>query len=206
MANITFQKQVLLDQRQHVLEQFRQAVEKWSSIKQVMAENILATQQAFDEKETSTCSLKKPDDSLELDLIIQQLNFQRAWLDIKIKNLEISEGRSVLGPNDQVQVQQRALETQFLKEFPILGKKFFRKLKKLLKKNKMTVQSHHDFGARQENGLPKPRLSSLKKSVREPNKTETPLRTPRQVIAHIQQHPMVDRLKNANGELKYIEN
>ena len=159
-----FQRKILLDQRQHVLDQFQQAVDQWQQVKKTMAENIQATKQAFEDKDKELCKMSNVNPSIELDLIMQQLNYQRAWLDIKLENLEISNGLSVVGERDHFMVQQRALETSFLQEFPILGKKFLRKLRKLLKKHQMTVQSHHDFGARQENGLPKPRLSTLKRA------------------------------------------
>lgn len=130
----------------------------------------------------------------DLDILLQQLNFQRAWLDVKIQNLEA--GSTLTNPeNDQLQVQQRALEMAFLKEFPILGKQFFRKLKKLLKQ-KMTVMS--DFGIQKPGELPKPKFGSLKKSIIS-TKTATPTKTVKQLEDFIRNHPASDRLRDASG-------
>ena len=194
-----FQKQVLLHQRDQILKQFQHVTEKWTELKQSRAENISKLKKAFDNQEEEACKLIIAADSTELDLLLQQINYQRAWVEIKLQNLENSNGQSLIGPSDQKLVQEKALETSFLKEFPVIGKTFFRKLKKLLKKNKMTVQSHQDFGARQENGLPKPKFSTLKRSVIEPQKQRTPTRSVKQMIQHIQSHPMADRLRNADG-------
>ena len=139
------------------------------------------------------------EDSAVLDLLLQQINYQRAWVEIKLQNLERSEGQSIVSPSDQQLVQEKALETSFLKDFPVIGKTFFRKLKKLLKKNKMTVQSHQEFSKTQMDGLPKPKFHSLKRAIREPQKVVTPNRSIKQMIAHIKMHPMADRLKDNRG-------
>lgn len=122
------------------------------------------------------------------------MNFQRAWLDVKLQNLE--SGNALTDPeNDQLQVQQKALETAFLKEFPILGKQFFRKLKKLLKQ-KMTVCS--DFGIQKPGELPRPKFGSLKKAVIS-KKTLTPTKSAKQLEIFIRSHPAADRLRDAEG-------
>ena len=136
----------------------------------------------------------KTQNTAELEVLLQQLNYQRAWLDVKIQNLE--SGNMLTDPaNDQLQVQQKALETAFLKEFPILGKQFFRKLKKLLKQ-KMTVVS--DFGIQKPGELPRPKFASLKKSVIS-TKTTTPTKTVKQLELFIRGHPAADRLRDAEG-------
>ena len=128
--------------------------------------------------------------------MLQQLNFQRAWIDVKLKNLE--NGNPLTNPkDDQIQVQQQALEVAFLKDFPILGKRFFRKLKKLLEKNTLMVNS--DFGVQKPGELPKPKFGSLKKSIQAPRKS-TPLKSVQQLEHFIRTHPAADRLRNANGE------
>ena len=194
-----FQRQVLLHQKDQILKQFQQATLKWTELKNARAQNIDNLRTAFDKNEKEACKLKLVADSSELDLLLQQINYQRSWIEVKLQNLERSNGRSLIGETDQQLVQEQALETSFLKEFPIIGKNFFRKLKKLLKKNKMTVQTHDEFGAKQVNGLPKPKFSSLRKAVREPQKIVTPNRSVKQMVAHVKMHPMVDRLRDKNG-------
>ena len=194
-----FQRQVLLHQRDQILKQFQQATVKWTELKNARAENIRSLRTAFDENDKEACKLKLVGEAVELDLLLQQINYQRSWIEVKLHNLERSNGRSLIGETDQQLVQEQALETSFLKEFPIIGKNFFRKLKKLLRKNKMTVQTHEEFGAKQVNGLPKPKFSSLKKAVREPQKIVTPKRSIKQMVAHVKMHPMVDRLRDQNG-------
>ena len=138
----------------------------------------------------------KDDQETDLGMLLQQLNYQRAWIDVKLKNLE--NGNALTSPeNDQLLVQQQALETKFLQEFPVLGKRFFRKLKKLLKKNTITVAS--DFGVQKPGELPKPKFGSLKKAMRS-SKTITPTRTVKQLENFIKNHPAVDRLRNAEGK------
>ena len=138
----------------------------------------------------------KDNQETDLGMLLQQLNYQRAWIDVKLKNLET--GNVLTNPeNDQLLVQQQALETKFLQEFPVLGKRFFRKLKKLLKKRTITVAS--DFGVHNVGQLPKPKFGSLKKAMKSP-KTITPTRTVKQLENFIKNHPAVDRLRNADGQ------
>ena len=200
-----FQRQVLLHQRDQILQQFQQATVKWTELKEARAENIQSLRNAFDNNDEEACKLKLVADSTELDLLLQQINYQRSWIEIKLQNLERSKGLSITGPSDQQLVQEKALETTFLKEFPIIGKTFFRKLKKLLRKNKMTVQSHQDFGSKQENGLPKPKFSTLRRAVREPQKQSTPTRSLKQMVEHVRTHPMVDRLRDNQGKFNGIQ-
>ena len=198
-----FQRQILLHQRDQILKQFQQATLQWTEFKEARAENIRHLKNAFDNQEEGACKLKLVGDSMELDLLLQQINYQRAWIEIKLQNLERSNGQSITGPTDQQLVQEQALETSFLKQFPVIGKCFFRKLKKLLKKNKMTVQSHQEFSSNQINGLPKPKFSSLKKAIREPQKLSTPSRSVKQMVAHVQMHPMADRLRDHRGRFNH---
>ena len=197
-----FQRQILLHQKEQILQQFQQATLKWTEDKEARAQNIQNLRTAFDNNDEKACKLKPLplcENAVELDLLLQQINFQRAWIEIKLQNLENSNGQTITGPSDQQLVQEKALETSFLKEFPVIGKTFFRKLKKLLKKNKMTVQSHQEFGRNQVNGLPKPRFSSLRQAVREPQKVVTPNRSVKQMVAHVKMHPMAERLKDKRG-------
>ena len=193
-----FQRQILLDQRKHVLEQFQDATEQWSQAKKSMSTNFQMTKKAFDDLDTHTVRLNKVSQLAELDLLLQQLNFQRAWIETKLKNLENNEGRTLTDPvRDQLQVQEMAVETQFLKDFPIRGKSFIRKLKKLLTRNKMTVQSDMALG-RGKNGLPKPSFAKLKKSINKQS-AGTPTKTWNQSVAFLRTHPALDRLRNNHG-------
>ena len=54
-----FQRKILQDQRAHVLEQFQQVTEKWHEVKRSMQENIVATSQAFDEKDKEAFKIPK---------------------------------------------------------------------------------------------------------------------------------------------------
>ena len=196
-----FQKKILIDQRAHVLEQFQEATDQWSAAKKSMTTNFQMTKKAFEDSDVNTVRLNKVSQLAELDLLLQQLNFQRAWIETKLKNLEKNDGRPLTDPvKDQRQVQEMALETQFLKDFPVRGKSFIRKLKKLLAKNKMTVQS--DLGKSSGlNGLPKPSFAKLKKSIKkQPNLT--PTKTWNQSLAFLRTHPALDRLRNAHGNFE----
>ena len=133
---------------------------------------------------------------MDLDALLQQLNYQRAWIDVKLQNLE--HGAMLTSPElDQFQVQQKALEMAFLKDFPVLGKRFFRKLKKLLGKNTLIVNS--DFGVQKPGELPKPKFGSLKKSIQNKRKS-TPLRSVQQLEHFIRAHPAADRLRTKDGK------
>ena len=149
--------------------------------------------------DVNTARLSKVTKPKEFDLLLQQLNFQRAWIDTKLKNLDSSEGSMLTNPaKDQLQVQELALETAFLKDFPVLGKKFLKKLKKLLKKNVMTVQSN--FGSHTgQSGLPKPSFN-LKKAVHKTTPNATPDKTFKQLEVYLRNHPAVDRLRNPKGD------
>ena len=54
-----FQKQILQDQRKTILQQFQDATLKWQQTKNRMNENMLATEQAFVDKDTEACKLPK---------------------------------------------------------------------------------------------------------------------------------------------------
>lgn len=54
-----FQRKILQDQRDHVLDQFRQVTEQWHDLKRAMQENIAATSQAFNDKDKEACKLSK---------------------------------------------------------------------------------------------------------------------------------------------------
>ena len=190
-----FQKKILLDQRQDIVDQLKTATEQWTDAKKKMSNNLILAKQASDEKRP--VRLPKVNLPTELDLLLQQLNFQRAWIDCKLKNLEENESTLTDPRKDQLKVQQLALETEFLKDFPIMGKSIVRKLKKLLKQNKMTVQS--DLGSKQEDGLPKPTFSKLKKSIRKGSPL-TPTKTWTQNLAFLRTHPALDRLRNQHGD------
>lgn len=200
-SEMEFQKKILLDQRAHILEQFQEATNQWSEAKKTMTTNFQMTKKAFEDSDIHTVRLNKVSQLAELDLLLQQLNYQRAWVETKLKNLANSDGRPLTDPvRDQRQVQEMAVETQFLKDFPVRGKSFIRKLKKLLMKNKMTVQS--DLGGNGgKNGLPKPSFSKLKKSIRK-QPTHTPTKTWTQSLAFLRTHPALDRLRDSHGNFE----
>ena len=54
-----FQRKILMDQREHVLEQFKQVTLKWQDLKKSMQENIVATRQAFEEREKEAFKIPK---------------------------------------------------------------------------------------------------------------------------------------------------
>ena len=54
-----FQRKILQDQREHVLEQFKQVTSQWHDLKRTMQENIVATSQAFEEREKEAFKLPK---------------------------------------------------------------------------------------------------------------------------------------------------
>ena len=192
-----FQKKILRDQRQSIVDQLKTATEQWTDAKKKMSDNLVLAKQASDEKRP--VRLPKVNLPSELDLLLQQLNFQRAWIDCKLKNLEENDSTLTSPRKDQLQVQQLALETEFLRDFPIMGKSVLKKLKKLLKQNKMTVQS--DLGMKQDNGLPKPTFSKLKKSIRKGHlKDITPTKSWAQNLAFLRTHPALDRLRNSHGD------
>ena len=56
---MSFQKQILQDQRMHVLEQFQKATLKWQNVKQTMQENIMATNQSFQDRDQEVFKLAK---------------------------------------------------------------------------------------------------------------------------------------------------
>ena len=194
-----FQRKILTDQRQKILEQFQMAAVQWSDHQKAMDKNFKVTKQAFDDTDINASRLVKVAKAQEYDLLLQQLNFQRAWIDTKLKNLDSTDGDVLTNPaRDQLQVQEVALETAFLKDFPVLGKKFLKKLKKLLQKNSMTVQSN--FGSHiGRSGLPRPSFN-LKKAVQKKSDNATPTKTCKQLEIFLRNHPAVDRLRNKNGD------
>ena len=198
--NLDFQRKILLDQREKILSQFKDATFQWAEQQKAINKQFREAKRAFDDADIQTLRLSKVTEQKEYDLLLQQLNFQRAWIDTKLKNLEAEEGHILTNPvKDQLQVQQLALETAFLEDFPVIGKKFLKRLKKLLKKNAMTVQSN--FGAfTGRDGLPKPSFN-LKKAVRKVTaQNSTPTKTCKQLEIFIRNHPGVDRLRNGNGD------
>ena len=54
-----FQKQILMDQRQHVLEQFQQVSFHWQKVKEKMADNLEDTSRAFINQDIRACKLQK---------------------------------------------------------------------------------------------------------------------------------------------------
>lgn len=54
-----FQRKILQDQREHVLEQFKQVTEQWHDLKRSMQENIVATSQAFEDKDKEPLKIPK---------------------------------------------------------------------------------------------------------------------------------------------------
>ena len=54
-----FQKQILQEQRKTILQQFQDATLQWQQTKNRMNENLLATEQAFVEKDIEACKLPK---------------------------------------------------------------------------------------------------------------------------------------------------
>ena len=198
VSEMEFQLQVLQDQRQHVLDQFQAAAQQWTQLQQDFQTNFVTMKRAFEGAELQATKLETSNRIGELDLLLQQLNFQRAWIDTKIHNLKSGEETLTTPQRDQLKVKQQALEMQFLQNFPVLGKRFLRKLRKLLKRNHMTVQSNFD-ACPQVNGLPKPSFSKLKRSVRR-NHEVTPTKNYKDILDLLQKHPALDRLKNKHGD------
>ena len=54
-----FQRKILQDQREHVLEQFKQVTQQWHELKRSMQENIAATSQAFEDKDKEAFQVPK---------------------------------------------------------------------------------------------------------------------------------------------------
>ena len=54
-----FQRKILLDQREHVLEQFKNVTTQWHDLKRSMQENIVATTQAFEDREKEIFKIPK---------------------------------------------------------------------------------------------------------------------------------------------------
>ena len=54
-----FQRKILQDQREHVLEQFKQVTQQWHDLKRSMQENIAATSQAFEDKDKEAFQVPK---------------------------------------------------------------------------------------------------------------------------------------------------
>ena len=54
-----FQRKILQDQREHVLDQFKQVTTQWHDLKRSMQENIVATSQAFEDRDNEAFKLPK---------------------------------------------------------------------------------------------------------------------------------------------------
>ena len=53
--------------------------------------------------------------------------------------------------------------------------------------------------------MPKPKFSTLRRAIREPQKQATPTRSLKQMVDHVKRHPMVDRLRDNQGRFNGIQ-